>query len=64
MEGLDAGGWLIAAKELRPMDIEHGQVGPGAAACVLVFDPGGPGVRLTDVGDAALISRRAPVTLL
>ena len=41
VEGHDTSGFLTAAEELRAVDIERGQVGPGAAARVLMFDSSG-----------------------
>lgn len=38
---VDAGGFLAPAKELRSVNVEGGQIGPGAAAAVLMFDAGG-----------------------
>ena len=42
LEGRDPGRGLAAAEELGAVDIEGGQVGPGAATRVLVFDPRRP----------------------
>jgi hypothetical protein len=40
IEGIDAGGLLATAEDLCPMNVECRQVGPGAAAGVLMFDAG------------------------
>jgi len=39
IEGLDAGRALTPAEDLGPVHVQRGQVGPGAAAAVLVLDP-------------------------
>ncbi len=45
IEGLDAGRALTAAEDLGPVHVQRGQVGPGAAAPVLVLDPHRPARR-------------------
>lgn len=56
IEWVDAGSFLATAEDLRSVNVECGQIGPGAAAGVLMFDAGGltltrgQGRMLTDSG--------------